>query len=163
MNVREEKDTDIVEITNIHNQAFKGSVEGKIVKNLRKNKNLTISLVCEMENKIVGHIAYSPMYVKNGTVGLGLAPVAVLPEFQKQGIGSALINKGNEIAFSKGFSKIFVLGEPDYYPKFNFEPAKKYNHFSKFDPEGNYFMVLGNNLEVASERIEVQYGKEFDV
>ena len=163
MNIREEKETDIAEITNIHNQAFKGPLEGEIVKNLRKNKNLTISLVCEMENKIVGHIAYSPTYVKNETAGLGLAPVGVSPEFQKQGIGSALINKGNEIALSKGFSRIFVIGEPDYYPKFNFEPAKKYNYFSKFDPEGNYFMVLGRNLEAASERIEVECGKEFNV
>jgi putative acetyltransferase len=161
MNVREEKESDILQITNIHDKAFRGHDEGKIVENLRKNGNLKISLVCEMRNKLVGHIAYSPVYSKNKIIGLGLAPVAVLPDFQKQGIGSTLIRRGNKMAVSKGFLKIFVLGDPDYYSRLGFEPAKRYNYFSKFDPEGNHFMILKNHIKPERKKTDVEYGKEF--
>ena len=85
MIIREENESDIINITTVHNQAFNGPDEGKIVKNLRKNNNLTISLVAEADGKIIGHIAYSPIYDKNKEIiGIGLAPVAVLPSHQKQ-------------------------------------------------------------------------------
>ena len=62
MKIREEKERDINQITKIHNQAFNGPIEGQIVRKLRKNKNFIISLVCELEDKLVGHIAYSPIH-----------------------------------------------------------------------------------------------------
>ena len=164
MIIREENESDIPYITSIHDQAFNGPNEGKIVENLRKNKNLTISLVVEIDGKIVGHIAYSPIYNKNKEIiGIGLAPVAVLPSHQRQSIGSKLIEKGNETALSKGFKKIFVLGDPKYYCRFGFEIAKNYNYFSKFDPEGNHFMIRGEKLQKESEKTLVDYCKEFNV
>lgn len=163
MNIREEKESDILKITNIHNQAFESKDEGKVVENLRKNNHLLISLVYEIDNEPAGHIAYSPMYYKGKITGIGLGPVGVLPGFQNQGIGTVLTEKGNETAFSEGFSKIFVLGEPEYYLRFGFELAKRYNYFSKFDPEGNYFMVLGKNLTAEGERKQIDYCSEFDV
>jgi putative acetyltransferase len=162
--IRLENQTDIAAITAVHNQAFNGPDEGKIVENLRENQNLIISLVFELDGKIVTHIAYSPIHNKNQQfVGLGLAPVAVLPAYQKQGLGSRLIEIGNEMAFAIGFKKIFVLGEPEYYRRFGFEIAKQYNYFSDFDPEGNHFMVRGEQLEKASEKTSVDYGQEFNV
>ncbi|MFB0527562.1 MAG: GNAT family N-acetyltransferase [bacterium] len=162
MLIRNENESDIEDITNIHDQAFNGPDEGKIVKDLRKNNNLTISLIAEVNKKIVGHIAYSPIYNKNEEIiGIGLAPVAVLPAYQKQGVGSNLINKGNEMALLKGFKKIFVLGDPEYYCRFGFESAKNYNYFSDFDPEGKHFMILGKQLERESEKTFVNYCKEF--
>ncbi|MBA7468119.1 hypothetical protein ES707_03360 [subsurface metagenome] len=164
MLIRNENESDIEDITNIHAQAFNGPDEGKIVKNLRKNNNLTISLIAEINKKIVGHIAYSPIYNKNEEIiGIGLAPVAVLPSYQKQGVGSNLINKGNEMALSKGFKKIFVLGDSAYYRRFGFEIAKNYNYFSDFDPEGKHFMISGKQLERESEKTFVNYCKEFNV
>ena len=164
MIIREENESDIAKITTIHNQAFNGPDEGEIVEGLRKNDNLTISLVAEANGKIIGHIAYSPIYSKNKEIiGIGLAPVAVLPSHQKQGIGSKLIDKGNEIALSKGFERIFVLGDPDYYCRFGFKIAENYNYFSSFDPEGNHFMVLGEKLKKESEKTSVHYCKEFNV
>ena len=164
MLIRNENESDIEDITNIHDQAFNGPDEGKIVKNLRKNNNLTISLIAEINKRIVGHIAYSPIYSKNEEIiGIGLAPVAVLPSYQKQGVGSNLINKGNEMALSKGFKKIFVLGDPAYYCRFGFEIAKNYNYFSHFDPHGNHFMVLANKLNKEGKRTFVDYCKEFNV
>ena len=163
MLIREEKEPDIVDITAVHDQAFDGPIEGKIVENLRKNKNLTISLVAETDGKITGHIAYSPMYNKEREItGLGLGPVGVLPSFQKQGIGSKLTTKGNEIAWSKGINKIFVLGDTEYYCRFGFEIARNYNYFSAFDPEGNHFMVMGEQLKKESAKTFVDYCEEFN-
>lgn len=161
MLIRKEEETDVLYIRHVHIQAFNGPDEALIVEALRNNHCLEISLVCEINNKIVGHIAYSPLYHKNEIIGLGLAPVAVLPEYQKKGIGAALIKKGNEVALKKGHKKVFVLGDPKYYSKFGFKLAKKYNYSSKFDPEGKYFMILGKNIKTEKQSITVEYGKEF--
>jgi putative acetyltransferase len=162
MVIREEREEDIEQITAIHDRAFSGPEEGKIVERLRKNNHLTISLIVESDRKLVAHIAYSPMYNKNREIiGIGLAPVAVMPSCQRKGIGSRLIEKGNEIAFARGFSKIFVLGDPEYYRRFGFKIAKNYNYFSSFDPEGKHFMVMGRPWEKAAEMTAVDYCAEF--
>lgn len=162
MKIRHEKPTDIQNITAIHLQAFKGPVEGQIVKRLRTNHKLIISLIAEIDKYPVGHIAYSPIYDKDtGIIGIGVGPVAVIPARQKQGIGSRLIREGNKIAFYKGFDKIFVLGEPEYYGRFGFELAKQYNYYSGFDPEGTYFQIFAGQPEKAPGRIFVEYCQEF--
>ena len=163
MKMRREQESDVDQITEIHNQAFNGMDEGKIVKNLRENKNLTISLVCEIDGKVVGHIAYSPIRNKNGEIiGIGLAPIGVLPSFQNQGIGSRLIEQGNKQAFDLGFKKIFVLGDPQYYSRFGFVLAKNYNYYCEYDPEGDHFMMQGELSKVLEKTI-VYYCKEFNV
>ena len=161
MNVRKEKESDVNQITEIHNKAFTVTDEGKIVENLRKNKNLTISLVCEIDGNPAGHIAYSPVRNREKIMGVGLGPVAVLPSMQQQGIGSELVKEGNAKAFEMGFKKIFVLGEPGYYSRFGFTLAKEYNYYCIFDSEGNHFMTLGE-LSKESEKTVVYYGKEFN-
>ncbi len=163
MSIREEKEIDIDHITQLHNEVFNEPEEGTIVENLRNNNNLTISLVYEIDGKIVGHIAYSPIYKEQEIIGLGLAPIAVLPEYQNQGIGSKLIRYGNSVALSIGYKKIFVLGLPDYYFRFGFHMAREYNYFSKFDLEGDHFMIMGDVLENEPERVSVNYCNEFDV
>ena len=164
MIIRNEIKSDATDISTIDNQAFKEPDEAKIVENLRKNNNLIISLVAGIDKKIIGHIAYSPIYSENKEmIGIGLAPVAVLPSHQKQGIGSKLIDKGNEIVLSKGFERVFVLGDPGYYCRFGFKMARNYNYFSSFDPEGNYFMVLGGKLKKEFQRASVHYCKEFNL
>ncbi len=163
MKIRSEKESDINQITEIHNQAFTGPDEGKIVESLRKNKNLTISLVCEINGKPTGHIAYSPIRNKNEEIiGVGLAPVAVLPALQNQGIGSQLIEQGNKEAFYMGFNKIFVLGDPEYYSRFGFVSAKEYNYYCEYDPEGNHFMIKGELSESSGKTI-VYYCREFNL
>jgi putative acetyltransferase len=162
MKIRIEKESDVNQITEIHNQAFTGPDEGKIVENLRKNKNLTLSLVCEINGKLTGHIAYSPIRKQEEIIGVGLAPVAVLPSMQNQGIGSQLIKYGNAQAFEMGFKRIFVLGGPEYYSRFGFTLAKEYNYYCDYDPEGNHFMVQGE-LSKETEKTIAYYCKEFNV
>ncbi len=163
MKIRAEIESDINQINAIHDQAFKGQDEGNIVTNLRRNNNLTISFVCEMDEKLAGHILYSPIRNKNkDIIGIGLAPVAVLPSMQNQGIGSQLIKHGNQKAFEIGFNKIFVLGKPTYYSRFSFDLAKKYNYYCEYDPDGNHFMVLGVKVKEPKKTV-VYYCNEFNV
>ena len=161
MNIRLENNSDIYQIENIHNQAFNNPDESKIVNKLRGNNNLTLSLVGEIDESLIGHIAYSP--ILNGyqkPIGIGLGPVGVIPAFQNQGIGSHLIEKGNKDVIKMGFDKIFVLGDPKYYSRFGFELAKDYNYFCDFDPKGNHFMILEPNKK-RSEKTTVYYRDEF--
>lgn len=91
-----------------------------------------------------------------------MQPVAVLPSMQKQGIGSKLIEEGNKEALGMGYKKIFVLGDPAYYSRFGFVPAREYNYYCEFDQEGEHFMVLGSEAK-EPEKTMVYYGKEFNV
>ncbi len=163
MKIIKEIESNINQITAIHDQAFNALDEGEIVKNLRGNNNLTISLVCEIKGELAGHIAYSPIRNTNDDIiGMGLAPVGVLPSMQNKGIGSQLIKDGNEEAFELGFKKIFVLGDPAYYSRFGFVLAREYNYYCEYDPEGNHFMVLGAEAK-ETEKTMVYYSKEFSV
>jgi len=161
--IRLENNSDIFQINNIHNQAFKNPDESQIVNELRKNNNLTLSLVCENNIKLIGHIAYSPILNEcKEPIGVGLGPIGILPLFQKQGAGSQLIIKGNNEVIKLGFDLIFVLGDPKYYSKFGFKLAKDYNYFCDYDPGGNHFMVLESNKKHSQKRT-VYYCDEFNV
>jgi putative acetyltransferase len=162
MLIREERPSDIAAITNVHDQAFEGTEESQIVLRLRQSNKLIISLVAEIEGTIVGHIAYSPMSSGQGIIGLGLAPVGVLPSHQGQGIGTKLIEQGNRAAYAKGFTRIFVLGYPDYYKRFGFVLAKTHGFHTLFDPEGEHFMVTGEGLSTSDANIRTDYCVEFN-
>ena len=87
--------------------------------------------MAEDESGIIGYIAFSPVRVEGThepTPGVGLAPVAVLPEYQRQGVGSRLIREGLSACKQTGFSFVVVLGEPTYYHRFGFEPASRWIH-----------------------------------
>jgi putative acetyltransferase len=113
-------------IFEIHARAFPSDGEARLVDALRAAGAATISLVAECDERVVGHILFSPVRV-DGAGGsfaaLGLAPVAVVPERQRDGIGSALVRAGLAVCRSAGHSIVFVLGHASYYPRFGFEPA----------------------------------------
>ncbi len=162
--IRGERESDIAGITAVQDAAFKGSkAESEIVSRLRSRGKLAISLVFDDDGTIAGHAAYSPISYKNRPIGIALGPVAVLPKRQKLGIGTKLILEGNAAAFHKNYENIFVLGDPAYYRRFGFEPARSLNLYCKFDPEGQHFMVLSRNPEAYPEKIIVGYDKAFDI
>jgi putative acetyltransferase len=99
---------------------------------LRKNKKFIpeLSLVAEINGKVVGHILFFPINIISGEKSyevLSLAPVAVLPKLQRKGIGKKLVIEGLKKSKDIGFKAVVVLGHPTYYPKFGFEPASKWN------------------------------------
>jgi len=100
--------------------------------------------VADINNRIVGHILFSKIKIIGNSIfeTLALAPMAVLPEFQKRGIGSNLINRGMEKAKELGFDSVIVLGHKDYYPKFGFKRASKWNIKCCFEVPDEAFMAV---------------------
>jgi putative acetyltransferase len=125
--IREETSKDITAITEVTIAAFKtlevsDQTEQFVIDALRKANALTLSLVAELDGKVVGHIAFSPITISDGTPGwYGLGPVSVLPEFQRMGIGKALIQEGLALLQSMGAGGCCLVGHPLYYTKFGFE------------------------------------------
>jgi len=114
---------------------------------LRKTKkfNPGLSLVAEVQGRIVGHILFYPIEIRSEDKvfpSLALAPMAVLPEYQRQGIGSQLVEEGLKKARKLGFSSVIVLGHAAYYPRFGFEPAGKWGIQPPFEVPDDVFMAL---------------------
>jgi putative acetyltransferase len=124
--IRSETDADIGAITDVTIAAFKtleisNQTEQLIIAALRDAKALTISLVAELDGRVVGHIAFSPVTISDGTRGwYGLGPVSVLPEYQRQGIGAALIREGLSRLKDMDARGCCLVGHPEYYKKFGF-------------------------------------------
>lgn len=142
--IREEAQKDKQSISNIHSKAFEGNSEVYLVDKLREVEQNLISLVFESNNEVLGHILFSPVTISGGSdiKMMGLAPVAVLPTHQKQGIGSALIKAGIESAKKSGVQAIVVLGHADYYPKFGFVPSLQFNIQCEYNVPAENFMIL---------------------
>lgn len=142
--LREERGEDRAAIHEVNRRAFPTSAEADLVDALRGAARPWISLVAEIEDQIVGHILFTPVRVV-GEGGerpaLGLAPMAVLPDFQNRGIGSRLVRAGLEACRAQGHPVVFVLGHPDYYPRFGFQPAAPRGLHYKGPEFAPYFMV----------------------
>lgn len=143
--IREERSEDIEVIHVVNREAFGQAREAQIVDALRKNRGVMLSLVAVIDACVVGHILYSPVTVGSEdeiVVGAGLGPMAVLPEFQRRGIGGMLIEAGNRKLHEMGCPFIVVLGDPEYYPRFGFTPAAGYGLKCGWDVPEDVFMVL---------------------
>jgi putative acetyltransferase len=142
---REEVPADLAGIRKVNMEAFPGPGEADLVDKLRLKKAYISSLVALSEGCITGHILFSPVTldpIQAGIRGVGLAPVAVLPEFQRRGIGSLLIRHGIEQCKKAGYDYIVLLGHPGYYPRFGFVPSVKYNIRCEYDAPVEAFMIL---------------------
>ena len=127
MIIRKETTSDIEAITQVTIAAFRtlqisNHTEQFIIKALRAAGALTLSLVAEINDRVVGHIAFSPVTISDGTGDwYGLGPVSVLPEYQKQGIGKSLINEGLSLLKQLGGRGCALVGDPNYYIRFGFK------------------------------------------
>jgi putative acetyltransferase len=145
MIIRPAKKKDELSITKVTIEAFKNlpvsnQTEHFIINALRLADVLTISLVAEMDNKIVGHIAFSPVEISDKTQDwYGLGPVSVLPEYQGNGIGTKLINKGLDLLKEKNGNGCVLVGNPNYYRRFGF---KNYNELIHEGIPQKFFVAL---------------------
>ena len=124
--IRQEERRDERAIFEIHAHAFPSDGEARLVDALRAAGAATISRVAECGGQVVGHVLFSPVRVEGpggSFEAQGLAPVAVAPERQRDGIGSALVRAGLAACRDAGHPIVFVLGHATYYPRFGFEPA----------------------------------------
>jgi putative acetyltransferase len=143
--IRPETPWDVDSIRRVNEMAFGKIEEAAIVDKLRQGGALTVSLVATRDNGVVGHIAFSPVTIESPGLSfeaIALGPMAVLPAYQRQGIGSALVRAGLEECRRLGQDIVVVLGHPDYYPRFGFVPARASGIDCEFEAPDDAWMVL---------------------
>ncbi|MEG4205101.1 N-acetyltransferase [Microcoleus sp. Pol7_A1] len=167
MNIRTEKAEDLEAVRQVNIAAFERENEANLVDRLRGMES-TFSFVAVQSDRIVGHLFFSPVVVEGKCSSnlsiLGLAPVAVLPEYQRQGIGTLLIQQGLEEGRRSGFQAVVVLGDPDFYSRFGFVAASSKSLKCEYDVPDEAFMVL----ELESGALQdcsgtVKYRSEFSL
>jgi putative acetyltransferase len=147
--IRPEQKHDIAGIRRVNLAAFETATEADLVDALRQFAQPFISLVAIEADEVVGHIAFSPVTLSlspHQPVSIaGLAPMAVVPVRQRQGIGESLVRAGLDESRRHGFEAVVVLGHADYYPRFGFVRASTFGLRSEYDVPDDVFMVLELN------------------
>jgi len=167
MQIRQETTADIPAVRRLNEQAFARAEEADLVDRLRRTCPEAYALVAEDDGEIVGHILFTPAKIESderSVVGMGLAPMAVAPARQRQGIGSRLVERGLSDLKSRGCPFVIVLGHPDFYPRFGFEIAGRLGLTCQWeDVPGEAFMAIVYDQEAMSG-VEgtVKYRAEFD-
>jgi putative acetyltransferase len=144
VDVRLEQPVDLPAIRAVNLAAFPEAAEANLVDELRANGKATLSLVAVQDDRIVGHILFSPVTMDSNDAHcrvLGLGPMAVFPDLQGQGVGSMLVRAGLDHCKQDGVGCIVVLGHPALYPRFGFKTASQFGIGCQYDVPSNYFMV----------------------
>jgi len=144
MLIRAEKENDRDAVYAVNVLAFETPSEANLVDTLREQAQPIVSLVAEDNGEIVGHIMFSPVSLSGhpNLKVMGLAPMAVAPEHQRKGIGSALVRAGLEQCKELGFTAVVVIGHPEYYPRFGFSPSSRFGIDSEYEVPEEVFMAL---------------------
>ncbi len=143
MNIKAARRSDLRAIIAIHDAAFGTPDEGRLVADLMAADLDAISLVASNDAELLGHILFSPLLVEvegEAIAALALAPLAVMPGRQDQGVGTALMDAGLAQARAEGWEAVIVLGHPEYYSRFGFSAAAAQGFAAPFD--GPAFMAL---------------------
>ena len=165
--IRPEQPGDISSVRAINETAFGQPAEANIVDSLRSACPNAISLVAVEDEKILGHIFFSPVSVSSGSrvsQGMGLAPMAVLPQRQRQGIGSMLVQAGIDAMRQRNCPFIIVLGHPEYYPRFGFVPASRHGIVCQWEgvPDGAFMVLIFDEAIMSGVSGVVRYRDEFE-
>ena len=165
IDVRPERHEDVLGVRRVNELAFGQPAESNLVDALRAAGAMTLSLVAVRHGEVVGHVAFSPVTVADATgsfAAIGLAPVAVLPELQGQGIGTMLVHAGLAALERAGHHVVFVLGHPAYYPRFGFVRASLHGIRWEHDARDDALIVVELAPgALAGRRGVVSYRREF--
>lgn len=172
MNIRQELPQDYAAVFDLIRTAFESEThsdhqEQYLVDRLRKSKDFIpeLSFVAEIDGQLIGYLLLSKIQIVSDSTtmeALALAPVAVHPHYQNQGIGSSLIRHAHSKAQALGFDTIVVLGHETYYPKFGYEKAKDYGIILPFEVPEENCMVIGLTKDALKNKSGVVvYPKEF--
>ncbi len=165
MIIRPEIAADFTAVEAVNIAAFPTDAESRLVNQLRDRANPLISLVAEHQGCIVGHILFSPISLSSDSslLLMGLAPMAVLPDYQRQGIGSVLVEEGLAQCRREKVGAVAVLGHPEFYPKFGFQKSTSFKIRSEYDVPAEVFML--KELEpdyLANANGTIFYHEEFN-
>lgn len=169
--VRPETPEDRITVDALYEAAFDSRVEAELVEVLRRDCAQHFALVAEREGRLVGHILFTPMLITESeneqkplVEGLGLGPMAVLPEDQNQGVGSRLVEEGLTACRSRGAAFVIVLGHPEYYPRFGFEPASRHAIRSQWAgvPDDAFLIQVFEPASMPPEGGVARYRDEFE-
>ncbi len=139
--IRQETPADIPAIREVEEAAFGRTAEAGLVDLCRQRGKVSLSLVAMRDKRLAGHVLFTPVSLDPpcpGWFGLGLGPVAVLPEFQHMGIGSSLIEAGLEMCQQQGIDFVVLLGDPRYYSRFGFIPASEFGLGNEYGVEAEF-------------------------
>lgn len=169
MIIRQEEKKDYKEVFEVVEKAFATALhtdgtEQFLVEKLRKSEAFIpeLSLVALIGDRIIGHILFTKVKVGE-TTQLGLAPLAVLPEYQNHGVGSALIKEGHRIAKEMGYDYSILIGHEAYYPKFGYVPAKTFGITASFEVNDENFMAYSLSGTDKILNGMLVYPKEFGI
>lgn len=144
MRIRPETAADRSAVRAVNEAAFETSVEADLIEALRGKSTEVVSLVADSDDAVVGHILFSRVtlagYPQLRLMGLG--PMAVAPQYQRSGVGSALVREGLARCRQLAVQAVVVLGHPEYYPRFGFVPASRYAIRSEYDVPDDVFMIV---------------------
>ena len=159
ISIRAEQQGDELGIRSVVTAAFSNHLEGQLVDELRSSGALKISLVALSGQRIVGHVGFSPV-TAGSVIGLGLAPLAIDPIFQRQGIGKALVRRGLLICKDLNYPFAVVLGSPDFYKQFGFVAASRWNLRDEY-AGGDFFQAIEFQTHAIPRGELIKYGPEF--
>lgn len=162
--LRVERAEDCASVRRVNELAFGRANEADLVEALREKARPYISLVATLDGEVIGHIFFSPVSVESADAftAMGLAPMAVLPTHQNQGIGSRLVWEGLRESQLLGYDIVVVLGHPNYYPRFGFVPASLKGLRCEYDVADDVFMVAElRRGALAGRSALVKYHSEF--
>ena len=163
MEIREERAGDCEGIRRVHLAAFGGDGEARLVDLLRERGKAVISLVAVEANDVVGHVLFSPVTIDEpgDAHPLGLAPVGVLPEFQRNGIGSSLVREGLSRCARAGYNLVVLVGAPRYYARFGFQAAKPYGLDNEYGINEEFMVHELQKGALDRTKGLVKYAREF--
>ena len=142
---------------------FKRDAESKLVTALRKKGMVILSLVAVQNGNVAGHILFTPVTTSpfSNIKGLGLAPLAVKPEYQKQGIGAELVQEGLRLCAEFGYDYIVLLGDPEYYQRFGFKKASGFGLQNEYGVDESFMIIKLTDCDF--QNVMIHYCQEFSL